>query len=53
MFLFLFTALVMLALLVMIPFWAGTGLHGVPVAMIGLLAAGVVLSAIFGRTPGD
>lgn len=51
MILFLITALTVLALLVVIPFRAGTGLDGVPVVMIGLLAAGVLLSAIFGRSP--
>lgn len=51
--LFLITALALLGLLVAIPFWAGTGLNGVPVVMIGLLAAGVLLSAIFGRAPRD
>ena len=49
--LFLITAMVLLGLLAVIPFWAGTGLQGVPFAMIGLLAVGVVLSAIFGRAP--
>lgn len=53
MFLFLITALVLLGLLAVIPFWAGTGMHGVPFAMIALLAVGVVLSAILGRTPKD
>ncbi|MBC9177788.1 hypothetical protein [Pseudoroseomonas ludipueritiae] len=53
MILFLATALILLALLAVIPFWAGTGLNGVPFAMIGLLAAGVLFSAIFGRAPKD
>lgn len=53
MILFLITALALLALLVVIPFRGGTGLNGVPVVMIGLLAAGVLFSAIFGRAPKD
>lgn len=53
MILFLVTALVLLGLLVIIPFWAGTGLDGVPVIAVTALAVGVVISAVIGRSPKD
>jgi hypothetical protein len=51
--LFLLTAAALLTLLAVMPFWAGTGFQGVPVLTLAVLAVGVVLSAIFGRTPRD
>ncbi|MBO1074066.1 hypothetical protein [Roseomonas marmotae] len=51
MFLFLITALVLLGLLVAIPVWMGTEFDQMPFATIGVLVIGVLLSAIWGRTP--
>jgi cell division protein FtsW (lipid II flippase) len=53
MLLFLGTALALLALLVVLPFWAGTGWEEVPMILVTVLTAGVVIAALAGRPPRD
>jgi hypothetical protein len=51
--LFLVTALVLLGLLVGIPLWSGQGFDAMPVAMVAVLAVGVLVSLVWGRSPKD
>jgi hypothetical protein len=53
MILFLVTSAVLLGLLAGIPLWATGSFDQMPVAAVAILAVGVVLSAMLGRTPRD
>jgi hypothetical protein len=50
---FIVTALVLLGLLAGIPVWTDAGADLTPFVAVALLAVGVVVSAILGRSPKD